>query len=796
MWQQDSNHSWVDWQAQENICKRLQHDQVDWAALAQQWISMKDTSTGFINNVKEPLLPTPPQPPMVRSEDTMEIEEDIENPLIFDVHHKAPEPWQQWDNRNEQQVWHPNQHWTAPGCSTVHHVPPPAPPQSPAYWTAPVPHFRPHQPQPALYVPSLLSLNVPPAPAPRNTAKPLAFLKQERQSLLAESSHKEDDFDAEQEDIPMIDAVKRKQLPAWLREGLEKMEQEKIKKEQIKLQKLQQLENLRKQKEKEEDTRKKEAEEKGLVFIPGKSKFESDSESDTEEPQNPVEPFKVKLEREREALKVEPDFHEPIFKTKEEVFQEMLIKVKRIMTEVLLDVTTVEINSVAKEELSRAKKKASNSALVKGQALQSLSGKLGLGLYDNSDSEESDEEIGVQKESHLESSDDDDDKIKHRIQRYKSSFATKELEIERQNRELEQRTAHLERKFLGQESSAEEESSEEERGNERQVQSNHHGSLDQRAVSEEQQVSIKEEKQERKKVSRWGDKAGKNNSKKNDKLQEEDNLTKIVSPHSVKQEEPSSPREVVRTPNKSEKEHKIRGSSRERRRSETERYRSDVERSERYRSDTERSERYRSDAERSERYRSDAERSERHRSDAERSERYRSDAERSKRYRSDVERSKRYHSTRESRKSSVARERSISSDEDRRYKKDGSDRIGSRRSHRSDRYSERYSRRSVSRNRKRKRLDSREKRRERSRRIQERSKSRDSRSSTKREQDKNRDKKKLEERKKTKRRRSPSSSSSSSSDSTSYSSSSSSSSEESSSESSSTSASSRLKGRK
>ena len=37
-----------------------------------------------------------------------------------------------------------------------------------------------------------------------------------------------------------------------------------------------------------------------------------------------MEPFKVKLEREREALKVEPDFHEPIFKTKEEVFQEMV----------------------------------------------------------------------------------------------------------------------------------------------------------------------------------------------------------------------------------------------------------------------------------------------------------------------------------------------------------------------------------------------------------------------------------------------------------------------------------------
>ena len=51
-----------------------------------------------------------------------------------------------------------------------------------------------------------------------------------------------------------------------------------------------------------------------------------------------------------------------------------LIKVKRIMTEVLLDVTTVEINSVAKEELSRAKKKgifngslsSKNYAFLKG----------------------------------------------------------------------------------------------------------------------------------------------------------------------------------------------------------------------------------------------------------------------------------------------------------------------------------------------------------------------------------------------------------------------------------------------
>lgn len=79
-----------------------------------------------------------------------------------------------------------------------------------------------------------------------------------------------------------LDAAKRRQLPAWIREGLEKMEREKQK----------QIDKEREAREREEflKLKKQEAEEvrkvmtdSGLVVLPSKSKFESDSEESEKE---------------------------------------------------------------------------------------------------------------------------------------------------------------------------------------------------------------------------------------------------------------------------------------------------------------------------------------------------------------------------------------------------------------------------------------------------------------------------------------------------------------------------------
>lgn len=69
----------------------------------------------------------------------------------------------------------------------------------------------------------------------------------------------------------LIDAAKRKALPAWIREGLEKMEKEKAKKEeQEKL-----VEQRKEQKRLKDEELKKAEEEAARTGIPMKSKFVS-----------------------------------------------------------------------------------------------------------------------------------------------------------------------------------------------------------------------------------------------------------------------------------------------------------------------------------------------------------------------------------------------------------------------------------------------------------------------------------------------------------------------------------------
>lgn len=97
----------------------------------------------------------------------------------------------------------------------------------------------------------------------------------------SKQKHRESD-DEQMNSTIALDAAKRRQLPAWIREGLEKMEREKQK----------QIDKEREAREREEflKLKKQEAEEvrkvmtdSGLVVLPSKSKFESDSEESEKE---------------------------------------------------------------------------------------------------------------------------------------------------------------------------------------------------------------------------------------------------------------------------------------------------------------------------------------------------------------------------------------------------------------------------------------------------------------------------------------------------------------------------------
>ncbi|XP_023211283.1 arginine/serine-rich protein PNISR-like [Centruroides sculpturatus] len=147
-----------------------------------------------------------------------------------------------------------------------------------------------------------------------------------------------------EEEIPQLDAVKRKQLPAWIREGLEKMERErqrKLEKEKADKEQIERFKTVDSSQEKIS------GDDKSLSSVdetPIKSKFESESEDETES---------IKEDKESSPQVIVPS-PEVVNKTEEEKQQELMLRVRRMLTEILLDVTTDQILNVAKEVHQKA----------------------------------------------------------------------------------------------------------------------------------------------------------------------------------------------------------------------------------------------------------------------------------------------------------------------------------------------------------------------------------------------------------------------------------------------------------
>lgn len=152
---------------------------VDWAALAQQWIQMRET----LPPDQLSLMPDAPPPPMIsnmmppppsmiddgeKGEAPMEVERDDEEPPAQWSRAPPTQPWQNppW------QVWE-NQR------------PPPLIPELQGYTNSNKRKYKQQTEQPVVEAPVI------------------------------------------EEDSSVLDAAKRKKLPAWIREGLEKMEREK-----------------------------------------------------------------------------------------------------------------------------------------------------------------------------------------------------------------------------------------------------------------------------------------------------------------------------------------------------------------------------------------------------------------------------------------------------------------------------------------------------------------------------------------------------------------------------------------
>ncbi|GLD48724.1 arginine/serine-rich protein PNISR isoform X1 [Lates japonicus] len=214
-----------------------------------------------------------------------------------------------------------------------------------------------------------------------------------------------------------LDAVKRRTLPAWIREGLEKMDREKQKK----------LERERMEKERAEmakdDGKEHEADEQGDgPRVPRKSKFDSDDEGNDDNDNEEKPPMKKEFSGRSPSPPAEDS--EPEMTEEEKEFQLMIIT-KTLLTEILLEVTNEEILHVAKETHRKATR-APAKQLAQSSALASLTGLSGLGDYGSDESEDEDDRSVRGSES----SDTDEEELHHRIREKQDAFRRKEREMQ------------------------------------------------------------------------------------------------------------------------------------------------------------------------------------------------------------------------------------------------------------------------------------------------------------------------------------------------------------------------------
>uniref|UniRef100_A0A672L795 PNN interacting serine and arginine rich protein n=1 Tax=Sinocyclocheilus grahami TaxID=75366 RepID=A0A672L795_SINGR len=454
MWDQ-GGQPWPQWplSSQQQWMQSFQHQQdpgqVDWAALAQAWIAQKESTGGVAN--QQGIQPN--------GQEMQHMEPPAHNNHgAFPGDPNFGRGWQpEWGMHGQpppppppppEQVWNP------PGQGPMDVVNPSEDSNSQDSLEFPGdPHHRGFpqnshgfggQPEPytsgpvcvnqfdyqhgaaptgAVYGPPSTGFHAPYWPeGPQNRRDRLPGFRPERPRSPNQMGIKPE--------TPTLDAVKRRTLPAWIREGLEKMDREKQKK----------LEKERMEKERAEMAHNERTsdmveEEGDGPRLPRKSKFDSDDEDGEEDGAGEDSVSGRRLEfGGRSSPPVQEDQSEPEMTEEEKEFQLMLMT-KTLLTEVLLEVTNEEIFQVAKETHRKATK-APAKQLAQSNALASLTGLGGLGDYGSDESEDEDRSA-----KGSDSSDTDDEELLHRIRQKQDAFRRKE----REQQQLQERLA-LERK--------------------------------------------------------------------------------------------------------------------------------------------------------------------------------------------------------------------------------------------------------------------------------------------------------------------------------------------------------------
>ncbi|EDS28013.1 conserved hypothetical protein [Culex quinquefasciatus] len=431
-----SSSDGTDWNSlNPNLYQNMSNDQVDWAALAQQWIQMKET-------LPPEMVPAAPPPPPVISWNqsppaaaTLEtIDEQGEAPMEVE---KEEDPGQQAQQRPQPSSWQNGSiawqyptvtapEWRSSAWETSWStggnqggnsgsVPPPAVnPQASvavANWQAKMSRiYKMNDGSGSSVSSEPIAGTVQPATANSKQveqgSKRIPGLMDQVINLdhAAEDAGQADQ-DQGEDTTQTINDAKRKLLPAWIREGLEKMEREKQR----------QVERERDQKQREQLLeQRRQAELEALSELESakkKSKFESDSEEE-EAPDEQEGPS-------REASPVPA-------RSREEILQELMISVRKNLTEILLEVTNEEIAVLAKETLAKARRK-------------------GLGMYGDSDDEDEDDEDASGSEKRRDSSDGENEEDDEEIEKaLRSTIKQRQKEFEWTAREIEDQLAQEE----------------------------------------------------------------------------------------------------------------------------------------------------------------------------------------------------------------------------------------------------------------------------------------------------------------------------------------------------------------
>ncbi|EDW83739.2 uncharacterized protein Dwil_GK13768 [Drosophila willistoni] len=504
--------------------------QIDWAQLAQQWIHMRDQTVSTASTTPGPpappnfgIIPLAPPPPIISNapeyqrqqlsnlhyeehgEADMDMDDDTERGHGVDMQISTPPPPMPPAMSN--QISQSDSNAAASGRGKQ---------QQEQQWTNwPGQSNKQAINNPTAHIPSLLKLNV----SNPNEPHGLGHHQQQQQQQQLEVSNMGGSASE-------IDTNKRKMLPAWIREGLEKMEREKqrqMEREQpitttnldLDLlgsstdtenhhhnhkQQQQQGQNVKqvssktlttpvnlmnltnvvsnkqrpkycKQNIQASDSEDSHEELSGNapasaqlnkgkdMLIRRTTRRRSDSQTtehtqdiDEQEEQEEELPPRSEIRNDAIATRHSRQVHDN-GKNYEERLADLMMVVRRTLTEILLETTNEEIAIIASETMKAHRAKASSAQVIRKSALSSITGNLGLAAYGDS-STESEGDDDDDDDGHKDGDDDDRtwntttttdsgklsaEELKARIRRSKRSFEKVIVDIEQRVAQQEQR---------------------------------------------------------------------------------------------------------------------------------------------------------------------------------------------------------------------------------------------------------------------------------------------------------------------------------------------------------------------